>query len=428
MTLSSLGRIIDSFADRMVVLVAGACDAIERDSCKNAADRSLAHHLKTMNATAVYDIVSEPNPLAHLADLYILVHLQYLVWVKEGQARRFFGEKGMEHASAALEEARREVSRIADLAMKPEARASLDEKIKEWRRSNPDLRFVSMIRLGSLPDPAGRSPLEILGSLFEVLNPLDESTQKAENAKAVAERMFHYVKRLPPLVLWQTQTAVDEMLATPEVEGLLASVNETSGSLDRISKGVERLPETVARERTEILAAWDARERQLNSTAKELRATVTEAKELTGKATEAARAGTDLAAQADDLAVSVRDLVKEIEKLGGSSKPAAPGETPKPFDIAEYAAAAGDFTKLARELSVALRESRELLDSPGWIKREEEVSRLAQNTIGHAGERGKDWVDHLIVRVLELMVAFFILLALYRVLCLRVLPRRGKDA
>jgi hypothetical protein len=427
-TLSNLSRIIDSFADREVVLVAGACDAIERDCCKDAAERSMAHHLKTMNATAVYDIVSDPNPLSHLADLYILVNLQYLVWVKEGQALRFFGEKGMAHASRALEEARREVSRIADMAMKPESRASLDQKIVEWRRSNPDVRFVSMIRLGSLPDPSGRSPLEVLGSLFDVLNPLDESSQKVADAQAMTERVFHFTKRLPPLLLWQTQTAIDEMLATPEVGGLLASVNETSGSLDRVSRAVESVPETVARERKEILAAWDAREAQLNSTAKEVRATLSEAKELAGNATQTARAGAELASQANDLAMSVRELVKEIEKLGEPSKAAAPSEPAKRFDISEYAVAAGEFTKLAREISVALRESQALLDSPAWIKRQEDVNRLTQQAVGQAGERGKDWVDHVMLRGIEGMVAFFILLLFYRAVSLRVLPRRGKDA
>src|SRR5579863_2383673 len=59
-TLSKLDRMLDGFADREVVIVADACDAIERDSCTNAAQRSLAHRLKTMNATAIYDVVTSP--------------------------------------------------------------------------------------------------------------------------------------------------------------------------------------------------------------------------------------------------------------------------------------------------------------------------------------------------------------------------------
>jgi hypothetical protein len=421
MTLTRLQRIIDSFADREVMLVAGACNAIERDCCKNVADRSLAHHLKTMNATAVYDIVTGPNPLAHLADLYVLVNVQYLVWVKEGQAGRFFGEQGQAHVSIALGEARREVSQIADLAMKPESKASLDEKILEWRRNSPEVRFVSMVRLGSLPDTSGRTPLQVLGSLFEVLNPLDESDQKVADAEAMTERMFYFAKRFPQLLSWQAQTSIDEILATPEVGRLVGSAEETSGSLDRISKGVEKFPETVARERTEILAAWDAREGRLDSTVKEV-------KELAGKTTEALKAGTEFAAQASDLAVSVREFLQEIEKLGESSKPAPPGEASKPFDISQWTVAAGEFTKLARELNATLRESHSLLDSPAWIKRQEEVNRLAQQAVGHAGERGKEWADHVMVRVIEVMVAFFLLLLLYRAVSHRVLLRRGKDA
>jgi len=162
---------------------------------------------------------------------------------------------------------------------------------------------------------------------------------------------------------------------------------------------------------------------------KEVHATVSEAKELAGKVTETLRAGTDFSSQTNDLVASFLEFVKEIEKSSGTPKaPVPPEERGRPFDIAEWTAAAGEFTKLARELTAALREGHSLLDSPMWMKRQQEVNRLAQEAVGQAGQRGKEWADHVIVRVLGVIVAFFILLLLYRAVSHRVVPRPGKDA
>jgi hypothetical protein len=424
--LSRLERILDGFAEREVVLVADACDAIESDACQNATQRSLAHRLKTANATAVYDIVTSPNALGHVVDLYVMVRLQYLVWIQEGQALRIFGEKGKEHASGALETASRDMSRIADLAMKPERRAMLDQKIADWRRQSPEARFVSMVRFGNLPDPSGKSPLEALNSLFDVLNPLDETSQTLEDAKRMAERVFYFSKRLPQLATWQAETALDETVANPEISRLLEGVSRTSMSIDRITKVLETVPQTVAGERKEILAAWDAREGKVNSAVKEVGRTVAETKDLAVKVAEAERAGQDLVVQANELAKSVGEVLREVAKMTESAKTSPSPAPTRPFNLSEYSAAAGEFTKLIREINTTLQEGRALLDSPAWVRRQEEVNRLTQQAVGHAGERGKEWVDHLMLRVVEAMLAFFALLLLYRITAVRLVrPRRG---
>jgi hypothetical protein len=422
--LSKLERYVDNFADREVVIVSEAADAIERDCCTTATQRSLAHRLKTLNAAAIYDIVTSPNPLGHIVDLYVMINLQALVWMDEGLALKLFGERGRAHAAAALEATRREISRIADLAIKPDRKADLDKKILEWRRKNPEARFVSMVRFGNLPDASGMSPLEALGSLFDVLNPLDETAQKVENTEKMAERVFFYAKRLPQMATWQAETALAETMASPEISRLTEGVSQTSGSVERVTKVVEILPQTIATERKEILAAWDAREGKLGSTVKEIHSTVSEAKDLAGKITEATVAGKSLAAEANELAKTVDLVLKDLAKLNESAKNAPPGEPGKPFNISEYAAAAVEFTQLVREVNLAIRESHTLLESPVWQRRQEDVNQLTQQAVGHAGARGKEWVDHLMLRVGQVLVVFFVLLVLYRAVMHRILRPR----
>src|SRR5688572_29611408 len=110
-SLSKLERIILNFADRDVALVSDACEAIKRETAAPE-ERRRAQHFKLANGTAVYDIVTSPNSLGHLVDLYVLIHLQHLVLVDEGNAVRLFGEKGAARLVAVLDQARSEIDHL----------------------------------------------------------------------------------------------------------------------------------------------------------------------------------------------------------------------------------------------------------------------------------------------------------------------------
>jgi methyl-accepting chemotaxis protein len=394
-----------------------------QDAGRNSAVRSLALRTKSRNALAVYDIVTTPGVLARLIDLYVMVRLHELVWFQEGKARQLFGEKGSQAIQVAYNEVGRELSEIADLAMKAEARESLDRQILEWRKRNPETVLVSTVRFADLPDPTGKSILNPINSLFSVLNPLEEANQTVADTARMADRMFYFTKRFSTLVSWQAESAIEDTLAQPEVSRILGDVDQTSGSIDRISKEIVRLPETVANERKEILAAWDAREGKINSTVREVRSTVTEAKDFAGNATEAASAGKALAAEVNEVVKSLDQWFKNMDKASEASRNNPPPPPSRPFDITEYTAAATEATKLVGQINQTIKESQNLLGSPAWDRRQEDVSRLASQTLIQAGERGKEWINYLTLRIIGILVAFFVLLYLYR-----VAPRPKKQA
>jgi hypothetical protein len=414
-TMSRLERVVDNFADHDVVLVGHACDVLAQDAGRNPTSRSLAFRVKTRNAVAVYDIVTTPGVLGRLIDLYVMVRLHDLVWFQEGKAAQLFGDKGYEPVRVAYCEVSREISDIADLALKPEARETLDRQIVEWRRRNPETVVVSTVRFADLPDPAGKSILNPINSLFSVLNPLEETNQTVADTARMADRIFFFTKRFSTIITWQAESAIEDTLAQPEVSQIVGNVNQTSGSIDRISKEIVRLPEIVASERKEILAAWDAREGKINSTAREVRSTVTEAKDFAGKATEAASAGKALAAEVNEVVKSLDQWFKNMDKASEAARHAPPPPPSKPFDITEYTAAASQATQLVSQINQTIKESQSLLASPAWDKRQDEVGRLANQTLAQAGERGKEFVSHLTLRIIGVLAAFFVLLYLYRI-------------
>jgi hypothetical protein len=369
--LAKVERLMDSFAERQVTLVADACDSIKREA-RDPEQRRMAHHLKLANGTAVYDIVTEPDPLRRLADLYVLVELEYLVWVTEGRAVKRFGDAGGGRLAAASEESSRAMSHLADLAMKPERRRQFDELILKWRERNPDVEFVAGIRFGALAGVAGKSFLESASSLFDVINPISDTSESVERARILADRAFFYSKRFLKLADWQAEAALDNTLAKPEVRGILSDVDRSAASAEQISRTIRELPDRIDREREELLNAWDERRGELIEPVREIRATLVEARELAARTTEAGRA----------LEQTFRALHEVLE---ASSKDKSPGAAPaRPFDIREYTEAAAQVREAAGNGTGLLRE-------------------------------GRDFVDHLVWRLAELIALFFVLLVGYRV-------------
>lgn len=389
-TLTKLDRIIYNFADRDVSLVSDAVEAFKRDS-PTRQERVRAQHFKLDNGTAVYDIVTSPNTLGHLVDLYVLIHLQHLALVEEGKGPRIFGEKGAQRLAVVLGQLLSEVNQLAELAMKGPRKESLNKMIREWRQRHPDVEFVSGIRFGNLPELSGKSVLEIIPSFFDVLNPLDETSRSVDETRQLAERAFYFSKRLPQLLDWQAECALDDVLAKPEVHQALEDVT-------RVTEIVRQLPDRVVAERKEILAAWDSRHGEAVSMLKEIRETLAEAR-AAGNAFE-----------------QTFDALHRVVEPSGERDAAKPS---KPFDITEYTAAAVEIGHMARDARCLLSESHDLLESPAWTSRREDVSRLARETVAHAERGTRSMVDHLAWRMAQVLGVFFGLLLLYKVILKR---------
>jgi len=366
------------------------------------------------NATAVYDIVTGPNSLGHLVDLYVIIHLQHLVLIDEGSAGRLYGEKGAAHLATALSEVRGEIDRLAELAMKADRKARLDQLIQDWRKHNPDVELVSGIRFGSLPTLSGKSLLEIIPSFFDVLNPMDDASHSVDESRLLAERAFYFAKRLPRLLDWQTDSALDDLLVKPEAHQVLKEVAQAGASIDRVSRIIERVPDLVAAERRELLAAWDARQKEAGSTLREIRATFSE--------------GKDLAAEVNTAGKSLELTFDALDRIVNPANDGTSLERSKPFDIGDYSVAATEIAKMARDANSLVNDGNSLLTSPAWSKRQEEVSRLASDAVGHAERGSRRVVDHLAWRMVQVLVVFFGLLLLYRIARRLLEGRRTVDS
>jgi hypothetical protein len=380
-SVDELDQITKNFADRFVLFLGKACDDIKR-AATSSEERQNAHRLKLAGATAAYDIATGSDPVKQLVDMAILVELHHIVWVDEGQSVRLFGDNQGERLSQALTAAQTEIWELATRVMTPEQIQTLEETVQEWRQVHPRLDWISELRFDTV---AGSDGLTLIGGALGQLSPASGNvTDSIGQSRLLGQRAFYYAKRLPMLLDWQVESALDDALAVPAVSQL---IKEVSGTLDA-SAG--------------LLARLDSLMRSSETQSEELDARLTQIQRTVAE-------GKDLARAVRQAAEACEGLVESTRKFTEQSALFAPGQGAKKFEIAEYTAAAEQFGKTFREASDLLHETRAVTESQLALQR---LAELIDTAARDLAKEGRDATDHAAWRAAELVILFVVLLSL----------------
>ncbi|MEQ1517790.1 MAG: hypothetical protein ABL931_15010, partial [Usitatibacteraceae bacterium] len=270
-TMDELDQLTYAFADRYLTYIVSACEAIEKDN-PNAEQRRLAHQIKLVQVSSIYDIVTNADPFTQLLDLTLVVTLQSQKWIDENQAERWFGERARP-LIAASRKAREDIWRIAARVMKPDQLEVLDYLIWDWRQKNRDIQLVSYVRFDDFASTRGKSAVAEVKSGGGFLAPVDEAKKAVDEVRLLAERAFYISKRMPFLMNWQMRSAIDETLNDPQVKDITSNFTRVSSTLDRI-------PADIARERAAIFSEMYKQQPFLNNMFAQVRGGVGEANQL----------------------------------------------------------------------------------------------------------------------------------------------------
>jgi phosphate transport system substrate-binding protein len=403
---AELDELTRAFADRYVGLLSSACDALKKDNA-DPVQRREAQELVLNGATNVYDIASNADAFTRMLDLVVVTTLLSQVWIDDDRAGDVFGDRG-ELLVRALHHGRVEAWALAARVLRPDQLDVLDYTIWDWRRQNPDMTRASFVRFSNFALDRGRSAnAEVLaaGGFFKNIG---QTGQAVDEARLLTERMFYRLKREPTLLRWQVAAAKDDLLATPEVGKALADVH-------RITDQAERLPGNVAAERQAILAALDDRQKAIDGTLSRVRAAISDA---TGLADSVGRTGGSLG-----------EMLKTADALFTRVDAWDRWSTGLPrhraFDVREYTQGVRELAAAMGTVNDSLKSSNELLGSPEWGRRIDEMNRAADGRMKVASEQGQRLVNATFLRACVAIAVFFAMLVLYRVISLLLIRRFG---
>ena len=320
-------------------------------------------------ATAAIINATGPNPVVNALDMVVLTSVSRMV-----AEDYLVGEQFGETAMPLLQTSRRLETNAWSLVkqvLKPEQRQELRDLIHEWRKKNPNQRYVGAIRFSEFAEGIGRTPQETTAKTTSVysllfLDPmagLDPTVRAVEETRYLAERALYYAQRMPRLLNSQAELLALQLADQPAARQVLTNAGRLTASLEVFAKTAEQLPQLVnqqreaaiqqifagvATERSNILTSVASEEKRMREVLAETRRTL-----------DAAR----------DMATSVNAAVKSLDTFVGrfdrGTNPPPAASNSKPFDILDYAKTAAELGAAAKQLDTLIKSTDQSLPKAG---------------------------------------------------------------
>ena len=397
-TAAELDKAAFAFADRYTTQMVAATDAILREN-PSPEQRCLAHQVKLVSVSGVYDIVTNAEPFAKLMDLLMVVTLQSYRWIDEDAAERTFGARSQPLIQA-MRTLRVDIWGVAGRVLRAEQLQQLDALILDWRKRNPHVDILSYLRFDEVAGKRTNALEEIKATgLFAEIA---EATKVADDARLLAERAFYQAKRMPFLLTWQMESLLNEMLIKPELSQSLKAADSLAKSADRTSLAVERLPEQFAKEREVLLTAFEDRNGRLAKLLGEVRQTTTVADQLTARVHKVAESGERLTANLRETASGATATSQALDQLL-TRHVGLPDPKAKPFEIDPYVKASSEFNQAVAGLNSLVGNTDTLLGKKLWVAPAQDFNAMIAAQI-----------DRVFFYALILLLVFFALLFAYR--------------
>jgi hypothetical protein len=413
-----------AFADTYTAVIAQASDRVAAAAPEH---RTMMHDLKVRQVQNAITIAASANPAGALLDMTVMVTLQREV-VETHWIPNVLGEAGQPILDGLrfLEE---EVWQVARRCLDEQQIAALDDLIPAIKARYEGMVQVSAIRASDFSSERRAAVANIRGgtSLLQIfqLDPLaglSPASRELAQTRMLAERTFFWAKRLPQLVNWQMQDVIHDALDHPDAQAMVASS-------ERLTVASEQLATSVGELRTELTAEREAALRQFFDGVAAEREAVLRTFEQEDVRLRGLLADIDTALESGEaLSASLNTTIQSFEQM--TRVFAGDGDRTsdrRPFDILDYKVTAEALTVAAGELNTLTGSLHELLSSPEWAARHDQVGDATgrvqvtlEELIDRAYGRG-------LVLVGLLVIGGFVAAVAYRVVAVRLVGSGGSS-
>jgi uncharacterized protein YoxC len=190
--------------------------------------------------------------------------------------------------------------------------------------------YVSWIRFDDFAGSRGKSAISEVPKGTGLLAPVGEAKQAVDEVRLLGERVFYLSKRMPVMLDWQIQSAMDNVLYDPKIDNITASVTN-------VSKTVEQLPQTIAKERAALFDEIEGKEGMINNVFGQYRVALADTNKLTGSVMNVADSANQLMHTLKETTLTLNSTIDTIDRVfmaPGKNQPKDPNA--KAFDIQQY--------------------------------------------------------------------------------------------
>jgi hypothetical protein len=399
-----------AFADRYFASTLEAAKILESVS-QTPQTRYMAASARVVALAVTTDIAASPNPGSALLDMTVFVTLRRMVW-EDYWMPEVYGEAGLPVLDI-LREREEDIWEVASGVYTPEQLDVLRRLIGDWRSNHPDARAVDFMRLTELGDARQVNTLIDASRPGGMLAPVREANRELEQIRLLAERLAFLATRMQIVVSLQVEMALAKAAVQPEVRQLLEDSRTFAEVSDHFAEAFATLVADLPEERRaaidQILSGLSAEREQILA---DLGDDNGQLRPALGDLRETFESGRQLAETLNEAVISMDRLIaRMLEK-----------EPARPFDIMDYKVTVEEATKTVQELQATLTTIERIL---GSTLTDEELNSILEGANRLQDEVVDEVLDRAFLRGVALIVIFFIVLTLYRLLVRRFAPDLG---
>jgi ABC-type transporter Mla subunit MlaD len=270
--------------------------------------------------------------------------------------------------------------------------------IAAWRRANAGVEDVAWVRFSDFAKERGASLIVESDTGVDLFSGLEATLAQAKSYELLMNRIFYISKRAPTLIGWQSQAAVDAMLARQEIRDALANLGRSSQAASDAAATAARLaddlPALVQSEREAIFAELDRRQAELDTTLATVNAIAADARAATADVKATLEGVTPLLESAAPTLEAVQRLAEtgerilaKVAEIKGPPLPPDPDAPPaKPVTVDDLKETLAAATVTLEQANALLERGESLGESPAIKGLIDEVTHATEQRIASLEE------------------------------------------
>jgi methyl-accepting chemotaxis protein len=385
-------------------------EAESRDARKNAS-------LYKVRAVArLRDATRNPNPAVALLECWALA-IRMRQHITTGEGSDLFADK-QDVAVRATELIQADIEATARELLTLEEFEEIQQQVTSFAVANPFSGLLEESRAPSIESQGLNFVTSVARIPFAPFRTFDSVNSTAESIREfnrIAGRFADIVEDTPREARWQLEIFTHMLEESDLVTSLTTTLEQLALDVRRTRELAEDIPRIARETVRESMEEVSVRLPEIQTTISEARGLVQDADALTtnagGRIAEVQETLGSVRSTADELervAIAYQGTIDRLiafGQLAGMGRERAPGEPPgRPFDIREYDATAQSLTRTALELQGVLDRVNNLLESPALRAQLDEAESAAARTVSVAQGSTRELIDHLFVRLLQLIL------------------------
>ncbi len=409
-----LGPTLLAFSRRLEGRIDRAAMDIDKAEPRNEI-RRYTLRMRIRTAEFVGESLGRSNAVVSMVELwYLTVSME--AYYQTGNGKTVFAAH-QAVAVDAMHKLREEAEGIVQRVLTPERFAALKQEIVEAVGRGELFAAAQIEKSNILADLLSVSHLQSILSIplapFDALNGVSKGSDALHQLADVGARAVELAARYPRLLSWYVEMMAVEIQEQDAAKNALSDLHELSLTVKELGQTAKELP---ARMRVEATALLD----QSRDAQKTTQGTLDRAQATAEALDRAARS-------LDSLVKSVDAFMATFRPLPGSPPPPAPAQGAHPFDIRDYTTAIQATEASAREIRSAVDALNNVTSAPELEKRLHIVLGGTDASVEKVNGNLRDLVDHITVRIAQVVVLLAVAGALVLLLHRFFRPRKRHD-